>query len=71
MSYPGPDLSGIDLALEFFADRTRLADQCCWLNATALVGCTLECREDFPVEAAMMFFGTFFEFPVQVCWNVL
>ena len=69
-SYPGLDLSGTDLALEFFADRPRLADQCGRLNAPALVGYISECREDFPVQAAMMFLGTFFEFPVQVCWNV-
>ncbi len=34
------------------------------------VGCRLQSRDDFPVEAAMMFLGTFFEFQVQVCWNV-
>src|SRR5439155_18468014 len=70
-SYPGLDLSGTDLALEFFADRPRLADQCGRLNAPALVGYILECREDFPVQAAMIFLGTFFYLPVQVCWNVL
>ena len=59
-SYPGLDLSGTDLALEFFADRPRLADQCGRLNAPALVGYISECREDFPVQAAMMFLGTFF-----------
>ena len=34
------------------------------------VGCRLQSRDDFPIEAAMMFLGTFFEVPVQVCWNV-
>lgn len=30
----------------------------------------LQSRDDFPVEAAMMFLGTFFEFQVQLFWNV-
>ena len=34
------------------------------------VGCRLQSRDDFPIKAAMMFLGTFFEVPVQVCWNV-
>jgi len=49
-----------EAAPEFLSDRPRLADQCGGLNATAVIACTPESREDFPIQTTMMLLGAFF-----------
>ena len=71
MSYPRLNLTGADLALKFLPCRAGLADQFGGFNTAALVDYISQCRQDFPIKAAMMFLCAFLQFAVQVLRNIL
>jgi len=50
------------LPLEFLSGRARFSNQRRRIDRAALVTCAFQCRKDFPVQTAMMFFRRFFSF---------
>jgi hypothetical protein len=58
--YPRPNLAGTDLPLKFLSSGARFSNQRHRIDRQALMSCAFQTRDDFPVQAAVMFLSAFF-----------